>query len=154
MGFFWTVNEEKSILLCRQSFRRAEVPVNDFETESCRRTFQKGQGLPGRVWSSGRPAWILDIAHDANFPRLDSAVSSGLHSAFACPVVVADQILGVIEFFTKRIHEPDADAGGDVAVGAQGHGATVAPASGQLLHRRPMPRRPEVLYRLVHRCVV
>jgi PAS domain S-box-containing protein len=61
------------------------------------------------VWASGQPAWVLDIARDANFPRLTAAVDSGLHSAFACPVVVGDQTLGVIEFFTQRIREADAD---------------------------------------------
>ena len=109
VGFFWTVNDEGDALVCRQSWHRPDVPVDEFETASCSRTFAKGEGLPGRVWASGQPAWILDIAQDANFPRLASAVDYGLHSAFACPVVVGDRTLGVIEFFTKRIREPDAD---------------------------------------------
>ena len=61
------------------------------------------------MWASGKPAWILDIAQDVNFPRLGSAVEYGLHSAFACPVVVGSHTLGVIEFFSQRIREPDAD---------------------------------------------
>ena len=32
-----------------------------------------------------------------------------MHSAIACPVVVGDRTLGVIEFFTKRIREADTD---------------------------------------------
>ena len=83
--------------------------MDEFEKASCGRTFERGEGLPGRVWASGQPAWILDIAQDANFPRLAPAVACGLHSAFACPVVVGDRTLGVIEFFTRRIHEPDPD---------------------------------------------
>ena len=61
------------------------------------------------MWASGKPAWILDIAKDANFPRLASAVKYGLHSALAYPVVVGDRTLGVIEFFTRRCREADAD---------------------------------------------
>ncbi len=109
VGFFWTVNEGGNALECRQSWHRPCVPVEDFERGSCSRTFERGQGLPGRVWASGKPAWILDIAHDDNFPRLALAVRYGLHSAFGCPVVGGEQALGVIEFFTRRIHEPDAD---------------------------------------------
>ena len=109
VGFFWTGNEGGSALACRQSWHRPGVPVEDFEKGSCSRTFGRGQGLPGRVWASGKPAWILDIAADGNFPRLAPAVNYGLHSAFACPVVVGEQTLGVIEFFTRRIHEPDED---------------------------------------------
>ena len=109
VGFFWTVNEEGETLVCRQSWHRPDVPVDEFEKASCSRTFDRGQGLPGRVWASGKPAWILDIAQDTNFPRLASAVNCGLHSALAYPVVVGDRTLGVIEFFTRHCREADAD---------------------------------------------
>ena len=109
VGFFWTVNEAGTALSCTKSWHRPGVPVDGFETASCRRTFTAGEGLPGRVWAGGQPAWILDIARDANFPRLAAAVESGLHSAFAHPVVVGDRTLGVIEFFTRRIRAADAD---------------------------------------------
>ena len=109
VGFFWTVSEEEESLVCRRSWHRPDVPVEEFERASCSRTFSLGEGLPGRVWASGQPAWVLDIAQDRNFPRLANAVDYDLHSAFACPVVVGERTLGVIEFFTKRIREADAD---------------------------------------------
>ena len=109
VGFFWTVREEEQSLVCRRSWHRPDVPVEKFEAVSCSRTFGPGEGLPGRVWASGQPAWVLDIAQDRNFPRLADAVDYDLHSAFACPLVVGDRTLGVIEFFTKRIREADAD---------------------------------------------
>ncbi len=107
VGFFWSANNDH--LACRASWHRPDVTATAFEEVSCSRTFDKGEGLPGRVWASGEPAWILDIAQDGNFPRLAPATKYGLHSAFACPVVVADRTLGVIEFFTGRIREADAD---------------------------------------------
>jgi len=109
VGFFWTVNHEGTALRCTKSWHGPGVRAEEFETASCTRTFEKGEGLPGRVWASGRPAWILDIAQDANFPRLATAARYDLHSAFACPVVVGEHTLGVIEFFTGRIREPDGD---------------------------------------------
>ncbi len=109
VGFFWTVNHEGTALRCTKSWHGPGVRAEEFETASCARTFEKGEGLPGRVWASGRPTWILDIAQDANFPRLATAVRYDLHSAFACPVVVGEHTLGVIEFFTGRIREPDAE---------------------------------------------
>ena len=128
VGFFWTVNEAGTALHCTKSWHRPDVPVDEFETVSCSRTFATGEGLPGRVWASGKSAWILDIAQDANFPRLASAVNYGLHSAFACPIVVGDQTLGVIEFFTRRIREADA--------GLLEMMATVAGNVGQFIERK------------------
>ncbi|HEY1376487.1 MAG TPA: PAS domain S-box protein [Gemmataceae bacterium] len=107
VGLFWTVQGQAEMLSCRQFWHRPGVPVEEFERASCSRTFAKGEGLPGRAWATGEPAWILDIAHDTNFPRLAPAVGHGLRSAFACPVIVGEQTLGVIEFFIRRIREPD-----------------------------------------------
>ena len=108
LGFFWTVNGDDDVLVCRASWHRSGTTATEFENDSCSRTFGKGQGLPGRVWATNRPEWILDVATNANFPRLAAAMKFGLHSAFACPVVVGHRTLGVIEFFTKHIREADA----------------------------------------------
>jgi PAS domain S-box-containing protein len=78
--------------------------------ECCHRgTFDPGIGLPGRVWRSGTPAWIPDVAHDTNFPRSASALKEGLHGAFGAPILSGSETLGVIEFFSREIREPDPD---------------------------------------------
>jgi PAS domain S-box-containing protein len=128
VGFFWLINDGGTLLECRESWHRPEVPVSDFETTSCGFNFEKGRGLPGRVWASAKPEWILDIARDANFPRLSAAVSYGLHSAFAYPISVGDRTLGVIEFFSRRIR--DTDAGLLEMMG------TVAGGVGQFIERK------------------
>ncbi len=109
LGLFWTVADDRESLVCKATWRRPEFRDGNFEANSCGRTFRKGEGLPGRVWSTGQPTWIPDLVRDENFPRGPSAAEEGLHSAFACPVGVADETLGVIEFFSRRIREPDAD---------------------------------------------
>ena len=109
LGFFWTVNDEGTALCCTKSWHGPGVRAEEFETASYARTFKKGEGLPGRVWATSNPAWVLNVLQDANFPRLAAAAEHDLHSAFACPVVVGEHMLGVIEFFSRRIREPDAD---------------------------------------------
>jgi PAS domain S-box-containing protein len=66
-----------------------------------------GEGLPGRVWASGKPAWIVDVRADANFPRAPSAARAGLRTAFCFPIRGATGMLGAIEFLAGERREPD-----------------------------------------------
>jgi PAS domain S-box-containing protein len=109
VGFFWIVNKGGDSLKCLQNWHKPDLRATEFEEASFCREFKKGEGLPGHVWSTGKPCWLLDVVCAPNFPRAASAAKDGLHSAFACPVVVGDRMIGVIEFFTRRIQEPDAD---------------------------------------------
>src|SRR5262249_49266710 len=69
--------------------------------------FVHGVGLPGRVWAARAPAWIEDVVRDSNFPRAPAAAREGLHGAFAFPVLVGDDILGVVEIFSHETQQPD-----------------------------------------------
>jgi PAS domain S-box-containing protein len=66
-----------------------------------------GHGLPGGVWQTGVPAWIVDVTVDPNFPRAEAARAAGLQSAFCFPVETAEGIAGVMEFFTPEPRMPD-----------------------------------------------
>ena len=72
-----------------------------------------GIGLPGRVWSGREPAWIPDVTRDPNFPRAPVAERAGLHAAFALPIVQGANVMGVMEFFSRDILEPDLEPAGD-----------------------------------------
>jgi len=85
------------------------------------RTFVRGEGLPGRVAASGRPAWIVDTTNDENFPRHRAAPESGVRGAFAFPVLVGAEVVPVVEIFSDRPTEVD-----------QGLLAAVAALGGQL----------------------
>ena len=69
--------------------------------------FAPGVGLPGRVLSSGEPAWIPDVQEDENFPRAKLARDIGVHGAFAFPVKVGSDTIGVLEFFTNSVATQD-----------------------------------------------
>lgn len=68
-----------------------------------------GEGLPGRVWQGGGPAWIADIRSALHFRRAEAAAASGIKSAFAFPIASERKIIAVIEFFTDIASEPDPD---------------------------------------------
>jgi PAS domain S-box-containing protein len=74
-------------------------------TEAMR--LRKGEGLPGRVLTTEKPAWIMDVSRDSNFPRAKFAEDAGLRAAFAFPVLIGSRPVAVMEFFTDAPLEPD-----------------------------------------------
>ena len=66
-----------------------------------------GQGLPGQVCSTGQPIWIEDLGRTQGFPCLALATPLGLHAAFAFPVMMGEEICGVVEVFSARILKRD-----------------------------------------------
>ncbi|MBI4383458.1 MAG: PAS domain S-box protein [Nitrospinae bacterium] len=68
---------------------------------------RRGVGLPGRVLESGKPAWIIDVTRDPNFPRAKQAGDIGVKGGFAFPILVGKEAAGVLEFFSGRAEEPD-----------------------------------------------
>jgi PAS domain S-box-containing protein len=66
-----------------------------------------GIGLPGRVLASGKPAWIIDVTQDANFPRSNLAKDIGVRAGFGFPVLVGKEVVAVLEFFSPEAPEPD-----------------------------------------------
>ena len=106
-GALWRLDREANLLRCVDTWQVPGADFAQFEALSRSTTFPPGIGLPGRVWATGRPAFIPDVVHDANFPRARVAAAEGLHAAFGFPVMLGADILGVMEFFSREIREPD-----------------------------------------------
>ena len=106
-GGLWQVTSDGSFLRCVRTWHEEGLSLDNFEQVSKELKFSPGIGLPGRVWQSGRPAWIEDVVEDPNFPRAKIARAEGLHGALGFPIVLGSHILGVIEFFSQEIQEPD-----------------------------------------------
>lgn len=77
-----------------------------FATETREMRLAQGEGLPGRVWTTGETLWIEDVGQDPNFPLHAAARTDGLHAAVAFPVRHDEQVLGVLEFFTDLLRAP------------------------------------------------
>ena len=106
-GALWDVDAQAGVLRCTATWSSAPASFQSFAAISRNRTFAPGEGLPGRVWASGRPDWIPDISSDPNFPRAPMAARDGLRSALGFPLVVGATTRGVMEFFSQQIREPD-----------------------------------------------
>jgi PAS domain S-box-containing protein len=109
LGAIWLVDRTAKVLRCETIWSDPAADVGEFVTLSRERTFTAGIGLPGRVWESGQPAWIPDVVKDPNFPRAPVAAKVGLHAAFGFPILLGREVLGVLEFFSHEIRQPDRD---------------------------------------------
>jgi two-component system sensor histidine kinase/response regulator len=106
-GGVWWIDRQAGVLRCGGFWHSPACPLDEFESISQQTTFSGGVGLPGRVWASGRPAWIPDVANDANFPRAIVAGREGLHGALGFPIAVGSEVLGVIEAYSGAIEQPE-----------------------------------------------
>ncbi len=107
MGALWSVDRQADVLRCVQAWHVPGLHIHEFVAQTRQTAFPRGIGLPGRVWAATRPTWIPDVTRDPNFPRAPVASRSGLHGAFAFPIIIRDEVVGVIEFFSREVREPD-----------------------------------------------
>ena len=109
VGLLWHVDRETQHLRCANIWRQPSMPIPGFERISRSRSVALGVGLPGRVWASAAPAWIVDVQSDPTFPRPEAAAEECLDGAFAFPITASGEVLGVLEFLSRSISQPDAD---------------------------------------------
>lgn len=109
LGMFWSLDESKQVLRFVDLWHAPHVEATEFVQDSRGRTFQRGEGLIGRVWESGKPIWIPDVVTDPRFRRAQMAARVGLHGGFAFSVSKGEELYGVIEFFSRESREPDQD---------------------------------------------
>ena len=67
-------------------------------------TFAPGMGIPGRVWLSQQSEWHTDISKvsEAIFLRCQAATEYGIKAVLGIPLVVDQQVLAVLVFFSDR----------------------------------------------------
>ncbi|MBC8283907.1 MAG: PAS domain S-box protein [Nitrospinae bacterium] len=109
--FCWILDRDKQVLRCYKSWHSLEnfERMKEFIERSYAMTFEKGKGLPGRVWESGEPLWIQNVTQDDNFPRSPFALKAGLCSGLGFPIINSNEPVGLIEVFSKNTIQPGDD---------------------------------------------
>jgi PAS domain S-box-containing protein len=107
VGLLWQVDQADGVLRCSYLCHIGTLATPEFDRLSKNYTFEKGVGLPGRIWESGLPSWIDNVVADPNFPRAPVALREGLRGAFGFPIFLEDKVWGVIEFLSPEIRKPD-----------------------------------------------
>lgn len=102
VGAVWRVDDRRDLLTCTRFWSASALNIDAFAHLTQQMTFRRGVGLPGRVWESGQPQWVVELVEDTNFPRLQVAAQAGFHSAFAFPICSHEAVFGIIEFLSQQ----------------------------------------------------
>jgi PAS domain S-box-containing protein len=106
---FWIAHEQEDVLRLSEFCFDPSCKIPQFEAQSHSRGFARGVGLPGRVWATAQPAWLVDVQDDEDFPRIAAAAKEGLRGALAVPILLGGEVFGVMEFFSRGSRPPDED---------------------------------------------
>ncbi|WP_428610146.1 diguanylate cyclase domain-containing protein [Sedimenticola sp.] len=112
VGHVYTVNEENACLQLEPSecwYIRDEQRYLRFREITMRTVFASGEGIPGRVYSTGEPIWIEDVSKDPNFPRARVSGDLEIKTGFGLPVKIGQKVVAVLEFFTPDKSRNDSD---------------------------------------------
>lgn len=107
LGMYWRLEKSLQVLRCTHVWHAPHMNMTAFDELSRSISLPCGQGLPGRVWVTGEPAWISDTSDVGSFPRMAAAVQDALYSAMAFPVRCDGSLIGILEFFSRERRAPD-----------------------------------------------
>jgi PAS domain S-box-containing protein len=109
VGELWTIDPANEQIRS-VAISHADCPAHsEFARHCSGHTFDRGVGLPGRVWNERRTIWIADLAGDPNFTRAALSAQAGLHAGLAFAIETGGRILGVIDFLSRALPRPDED---------------------------------------------
>ncbi len=107
IGAFWKIEEETNLIRCLHVWQSSPNQAPLFVEYSKKLSLAFGMGIPGKIWKNAQSSWIQDIHTELDLPRQPHAITENLHSAFAFPILLNKDVLGVIEFFSHKIKQPD-----------------------------------------------
>jgi PAS domain S-box-containing protein len=99
-GRVWTVDKTTQTLECVETWQSPLWTAHRDEP----RPLTRGAGLAGRVWTESKPIWISRAADEAT-----PAPAVTFRSALSFPIVMHNEVLGVVEFFGVAPREPNDD---------------------------------------------
>src|SRR5713226_6569259 len=113
-GGYWDLDEQTQTMRCTATWTNPSLDAAEFLERTRKKVFTMQEltsstknGFMQRIWRSCEPVWIDDVLKDAIFRRAPAAAKCGLHSLFAFPILVGRNIIGVMEFFSHNIRQPD-----------------------------------------------
>jgi diguanylate cyclase (GGDEF)-like protein len=105
-GARWMRDTRNNTLLCGETWAE-EIAQPLAQASRARRFPITAHDLISRAWTTQMLASTLDVGQDIDYNRREQALDSGLHSAFAFPVVVQGEVVCVLEFLGPHVQQAD-----------------------------------------------
>ena len=135
----WRADASYQVLRYGSMWMAADCVFPSTLAKSSIMEFAPGEGLPGQVWTQGASIWVEDIHSDLRFEMREGAKTDGLTTCWAVPVRVGNQVIAVIEFFSRKRGPADVEMMATVE--------TVCASVGQFLGRSMQEKRVTELNR-------
>ena len=109
LGSMWRFDSQSNTLWCVHTWHSESIDDLTLNTVCRETTFEPGVGLPGQVWTNGNSVWKADIPHEPYTADTPFATRLGLSSAFAFPLRLRGQVMGVIMVASCEPSNPSQD---------------------------------------------
>jgi len=120
------------------------VEIGEFESLTLALSLPRGGSLPGLAWQSKRPEIIVDVSREPGFRRSQVARAAGLHTGIAFAALKAQEVLAVLEFYSREQDDPDRLTRTLAAIGSE-LGEFFSRRRGELAPPRLTPRELQIL---------
>jgi DNA-binding transcriptional MerR regulator len=108
LGALWQIDRDAGALRCEAVWRTSWAGLEWLEERALRTSIPRDAGLLlARTWSSGQPAWVSDAAADPEFRRWFGEGGKLIGGRFTFPASSSGQVVGVVEFVSTEIRQPD-----------------------------------------------
>jgi PAS domain S-box-containing protein len=105
-GALWRVDPTAGALRCVMAWHPDDRGAT-LAAEARLAALKPRQGLAGRVWSCSEPVWIPDLRQETDSHGAEAAGQDGFRTALGVPISSQEKVLGVLEFFSEAMPEPD-----------------------------------------------
>jgi diguanylate cyclase (GGDEF)-like protein/PAS domain S-box-containing protein len=103
---YWEVDAERETMHFVTAWKRPGRDTSTYEVTAAQTSYRRGEGLAGRVWETGTPVSVPDVASDDS-PRSAAAVAAGLRGIVGFPVRSGRRVVGMIALHTWAPREMD-----------------------------------------------
>lgn len=105
----WRVDHEGNLLRRAQQWSDSSLSMAQSQALTHASTCSYGSGLPGRVWASGRPSYVPDVSRETDFPVVAPDPIDEPRAAFAFPILLGNDVIGVFVFVGRDVRQPEQD---------------------------------------------